>query len=199
MSKQADRPEVVSADGLNELARRRGWSVRCDATCSFTVKELSDLHALWRAKAGSGDIPKRSEMTPRLLKPYMKFIDLHERIAGPGGTRRYRMRLMGDVATQIVGDTAGKFFEEFLPEKAVLIWNAMADAVLGHGAPLRMLFRADEIDKPHLVGEMFNAPLLTDDGSASLNLAAVRFDSNLHWEDLVAQLRRQDAQLLTVD
>ena len=199
MSKQADRPEVVSADGLNELAQRRDWAIRCDATCSFTFKELGDLYALWRSKAGQYGIPKRSEMTARLLKPYMKSIAIHERVAGPGDTRRYRIRLMGDVATQIAGEASGKFFDEFLPEKSVLIWNAMADAVLGHGAPLRILIRADEVDKSFLVGEMFNAPLLADDSSASLNIASVHFDGKLRWEDVVAQSHRQRAQMLTVD
>ena len=199
MSKYAERPEVVSADGLNELARRRDWAVLCDATCSFTFEKLGGLHALWRSKAGLGGIPQRSEMTARLLKPYLKLISLHECIAGPGGTRRYYTRLMGEVAAQIAGEASGKFYDEFLPEQSVLLWNAMADATLGHGAPLRILIRADEIDKSYLVGEMFNAPLLADDGSASLILVAVCFDGNRRWEDVAAQSHRQDAQVLTVD
>ena len=198
MSEQADRPEVVSADGLNELAQRRGWAVLCDTTCSFTFPELAGLKALWDSLAGSGGIPKRSELTARLLKPYMKNISLHERIVGPDGTRRYRTRFMGDVNAQIAGEALGKFYDEFLPEHALLIWNAMGDTVLGHNAPLCILIRADEVDKSFLVGEMLNAPLLAEDGSANLILSAVRFDSKRRWEDVRAQWRRRNAEPLTV-
>jgi hypothetical protein len=34
----------------------------------------------------------------------------------------------------------------------------MNDAVLGHGAPVRTLVRADALDKTYLTGEFFSAP-----------------------------------------
>ena len=198
MSEQANRPEVFGADDLNELARGRGWAVLCDATCSFKSESLSGLHALWRSKAGRDGIPKRSEMTARLLKPYLKILTLHERVTYPDGSRHYRVRLMGEASAQVAGDTLGKFYDEFLPDKSVLLWNAMGDATLGHSAPLRILIRADEVDKSYLVGETFNAPLLAGAGSASLVLAAGQFDGSLRWEDVVTQWRKQNAQILTV-
>ena len=199
MSKQTDWPEIVSADGLNELARRRGWAVLCDATCSFKSESLNSLHALWLSKAEPGDIPQRSEITARLLKPYLKILTLHERVTYPDGSRHYRVRLMGEASTHVAGDTLGKFYDEFLPDASVPLWNAMGDATLGHGAPLRMLIRADELDKSYLVGETLNAPLLASDGSASLVLSAGLFNGSLRWEDVVAQWRRQNAQMLAVD
>lgn len=186
-----NQPEIASASGLNELALRRDWPVLCDVACRFSLDELIDLHALWRSKAGSSGIPPRSEMTARLLKPYIEELVFHERVAGPGGTRRYRVRLMGSGIAQVAGEASGKFYDEFLPEKSVPLWNAMTDAVLGHGAPVRMLIRADELGKDYLVGELFAAPLLASDGTASLVLTAGRFDGNRRWEDLAAETRRQ--------
>ncbi len=191
MNELADRPEVNSANGLNELALRRGWALLCDPSCSFTYKELDTLHALWNSKAGPRGIPKRSEMTARMLRPYMKVISIHERVAGPNGTRRNRVRLMGDVNAQVLGETQGKFYDEFLQESSVPVWNAMTDAVLGHGAPVRILMRSDEVNRSYLVGEMFNAPLLREDGSATLVLGVSYFDGNRRWEDAVAGLHRE--------
>ena len=191
MDAQPDWPEVTGAHSFNELALRRGWAVRCDVGCRFMFGKLNDLHALWRSKAAPSGIPPRSEMTARLLKPYLTMLAFHERVPGPDGTRRYRVRLMGEDATNIAGAASGKFYDEFLPAKSVPIWNAMTDAVLGHGAPVRILIRADEVNKPFLAGEIFNAPLLADDGSASLVLTASHFESNFRFEDVVAEVEER--------
>lgn len=186
-----DRPEVASPDGLNQLARRRDWPLLCDIRCRFTFAELTELLALWRSKAGPSGIPPRSEMTARLLKPYLTSLTLHERVAGPGDTRRYRVRLMGGAIVRMAGEGSGKFYDEFLPGPSVPIWNAMSDAVLGHGAPVRMLMRADELDKTYLVAELFAAPLLASDDTANLVLTAGRFAGNKRWEDVVAAARAE--------
>lgn len=186
-----NQPEITTASDLNELAKRRGWAVLCDVMCRFTLPSLAELHSLWRSKAGPGGIPERSEMTPRLLKPYMNMLTLHERVAHPDGSWRYRVRLMGSGIAQVIGEVSGKFYDEFLPAKAVPRWNAMNDATLGHGAPVRTLVRADALDKTYLTGEFFSAPLLARDGTASLVLAVGRFDGKRRWEDVAAETRRQ--------
>jgi len=181
-----ERPEVASADGLNELARRRKWAVLCDVACGFAIGELQEVHRIWRSKAGLTGIPARSAMTARLLLPYMKALTIHERVAGPDATRRYRIRLMGDAITQITGVGSGKYYEDFLPPPAVPKWNAMNYAVLAHGAPLRFLMAAESFGKAYLVGESFAAPLLADDGEPNIVLSVSRFDIPGHWADIVA-------------
>ena len=153
MDSQANRPEVASVEGLNELARQRDWFVEGDPECRFIFAELKDLDAIWRGKAGARGIPFRREMTLRLLHPFSKMMVLHERICRPTGTRRYRVRLVGSQAAQVIGEVSGKFYDEFLRENYVAMWNAMSDAVLAQGAPLRLLIRADELDKNFLFGE----------------------------------------------
>ena len=197
MSAQTDRPETDSIAGLIELARRRNWAVLCDTTCSFKSESLKNLYALWRSKAGHDGIPHRGEMTARLLKPYLEILSLHERVTFPDGSRQYRVRLMGEASKQVAGDTLRKFYDEFLPEKSVLFWNAMGDAILGQRTPTRMLIRADEVDKSFLVGETFCAPLLAGDGSANLILSAGEFNGSLRWDDVVAEWHKQKAHELT--
>ena len=194
-----NQPEIASARDLNELAKHRGWAVLCDVACRFTLSSLGELHSLWRSKAGSGGIPSRREITPRLLKSYMNMLTLHERVAHPDGSRRYRVRLMGSGIARVAGEASGKFYDEFLPTKDVPRWNAMNDAVLGHGAPVRTLVRADAFDKTYLTGEFFSAPLLAGDGTASLVLAVGRFDGHRRWEEVEAEARRQvDAEPVPV-
>jgi PAS domain len=181
MSEDADR--ITGPQSLNALAQDKGWGVFCDASCRFMLPELDDLLALWRSKAGGG-IPRRTALTPRLLKPYMRILTLHERVIHPHAERCYRIRVMGDAIAQITGAASGMFYDAFLPEAAVPKWNAMNDAVLGHGGPLRMLVRADSFNKSFLTGEFFAAPLRMEDDTANLVLTAGRFDARWRWADV---------------
>ena len=196
MDTKYNRPEVTDARSLNRLARRRKWDVWCDADCRFVVDKLNDLNALWHSKAGPSGIPLRREMTARVLQPYLSMIVLHERISEPDGTRRYRVRLTGEDHTFVAGSVSNKFYEEFLPAESIPRWNALTDAVLGQGAPVRNVVRADEVGRPFLVGEHFGAPLLADDGTASIVLSASFFDSNWSFEKLVAGKEKYHPQLL---
>ena len=187
MDSQSNRPEITSVAELNELARRRNWFVEGDGECRFIFAELKKLNAIWHSKSGASGIPLRRDMTLRLLHPFSKMLVIHERVDGSDGTRRYRVRLIGSHATQVIGEVSGKFYDEFLPENYVAMWNAMSDAVFAQGAPVRMLIRADELDKSFLFGEFFGAPLMSDDGAVNLILAVGHFTGDLRWEDVVTR------------
>jgi hypothetical protein len=189
MDSQANRPEVASVEGLNRLARECGWFLEGDAKCRFIFADLNALDAIWRSKSGARGIPFRREMTLRLLQPFSKMMVLHERVDGPSGARRYRVRLIGSQAAQAIGEVSGKFYDEFLPENYVAMWNAMSDAVLAESAPIRMLIRADELDKSFLFGEFFVAPLMADDGTVNLIISVGHFTGDLRWEDVATKTR----------
>ena len=189
MNSHANRPEVTSVQGLNELARRREWFVEGDTECRFIFAELKELAAIWHGKSGASGIPIRREMTLRLLHPFSKMLILHERVDGCDGTRRYRVRLIGSHAARVIGEVSGKFYDEFLPENYVAMWNAMSDAVLAESAPIRMLIRADELDKSFLFGEFFVAPLMADDGTVNLIISVGHFTGDLRWEDVATKTR----------
>lgn len=188
-------PEVSNLAQLNCLAAKRGWAVRGDSLGHYYLPEMADLHAIWRANAGVTP-PLRSAMTPRLLKPFLPILTLHERTHGPEGSRCYRMRLMGSESAGEIGDGTGKSYVEFLPADAVPMWRAISDAVLAHGAPVRLVMSGKQFDKGTLVGEIFAAPLLTDDGRADLILSAARFNSLWRWKDLLAQWEQDVAALV---
>jgi len=175
--------QASSLDSLNRLARDRGWTVRCDGSGRYYVPELADLHAIWRANAGAC-IPLRSAMTARLLKHYLKILVLHERVAAPDGSRCYRARLMGEQTAEVVGEGTGKFYGEFVGESLLPMWNAMSDAVLAYGGPVRFVLAHDAAG--FKAGEAFAAPLSTDDGRMDLILSAVRFLPVWTWKDILA-------------
>lgn len=187
-------PEVRSLGELNALAQRHNWPLLADGHERFLMPETGAVCAIWRAQAGAG-IPPRSAFTARLLKPYLKVINFHERVFDPDGRRRYRLRLMGGAVADMIGEATGKFYEEYLSAEMLLMWIAMSDAVLAHGGPVRFLVRADDFAVRNMAGEIFAAPLLTADGRQDLMLSAGRFNGAWSWDELAAQWHQDMAGL----
>lgn len=180
---------IGGAADYNEAAKRGNWPSICDATLSFSHPELGRLLELWRSEAGGG-IPLRQVMSPRLLKSFLRDIALYERLVGPGGTRRYRVRLMGTAFAQIMGDLTGKFVDEAVAIEFLPRWHAALDATLGQRAPLRFVGREDTNAMPFLTGEFLSAPLAADDGQVNLVLAAARFSGKRPWDVVFAETRK---------
>lgn len=180
-------PDVASADTANELARNRRWPILYDTTCRFSHPELNQLLSLWRTAAEQGGVPRRRDMTARLLKSYMRMIVLYERVAEADSSRRYRVRLMGSSVVQMLGELTGRFLDEALPEKYLPRWYPMLDVPLATGAPLRILARVDTVGKNFLVGENLCVPLRAEDGEIKIVLVATCYDGTRSWTDVVAE------------
>lgn len=183
-------PDIASADAANEIAERNGWPVLYDSTCQFSQPKLSELLSLWYIMADCG-VPRRQDMTARLLQPYMRMLALYERIPAEGGTRRYRVRLMGSAVVQVLGELTGRFLDDAVPEKFLPRWYTINDIPLATGVPLRVLVRSDTFDKSHIVGELFCAPLRAEDGDTRLVLHAACFDGSRSWTDVAAEARQR--------
>jgi len=143
---------------------------------------------LWR-KQVKGGIPLRRDMIPRVLKPFHADIAIWERVI-EGGKRRWRALQMGASIAQILGDYTGKFLDEVLLPEFLPRWLTALDAALADGTPLRFLGRTDTNAMSFLIGEYFVAPLIADDGSASLVLAAGRFTGGRTWEGVLAEAHK---------
>jgi hypothetical protein len=180
----------AGAADYNEKAKTNNWAVLCDASVTFNHPDLRRLLGVWRKQANRRSLPVRRDLTPRLLKSFHKDIALYERVAAMGGARRWRVLQMGASFAQIVGDMTGKFLDEAIQAEFLPRWHAALDATLGQGAPLRFLTRADTWQMPFLIGEYFAAPLIADDGSASLILGAGRFTGGRSWPAVEAEARK---------
>jgi hypothetical protein len=173
---------LQACEKYNAHARAEGWPSVCDAALGFQRLEFRVLTATWRNFA-TCHLPSRKDFTPRSLKSLLRNVVIYERVTN--GTTRYRVRLMGTAFADVMGDLSGKFLDEAVPPQHLVRWHAALDAALEAGAPLRFVSRTDTVDKPFLVGEYFEAPILTDDGSPSMILAAGMFAPR-HWADITA-------------
>jgi len=173
----------------NRIAATGGWQSLCDDSVRFAHPELCRLLGRWRKQAKAGAIPKYTDMTPRLLKPFLGDVVLYEHLAETGD-RRWRVRLMGQSFAQIMGDLSGLFLDSAVPPEFLPRWNTALDCTLAYRAPLRFLGRMTTNGMGFLNGEYFSAPLLDGNGSATLVLAAGRFTGGRSWEDVEAEARK---------
>jgi hypothetical protein len=181
---------VQNAAEFNALAAREGWPTLCDRTVHFDRPELAALLSLWHQKAGPSGIPARADMTPRVLKPFLRDVAIYERVSDGAGSRRYRVRLLGDTVAHVMGDLTGKFIDKAVAPKFLPRWYASLDATLAAGAPLRFLSRSDTNDMSFLVAEYFSAPLLGPDGTPSMVLGVAHYDGARGWDDVAAEACR---------
>ncbi len=180
---------IVDVAEYNENARKNGWAALCDASVRFSHPDLRRLNGAWRKLTKLGQMLKYGELPPRPIRPYLADSVLYER-QGAKGARRWRVKTMGQSFAQIMGDLSGSFLDDALPSELVPRWYAALDCTLGQRAPVRFLTRADSAKMSFLIGEYFSAPLLGDDGSASLVLAVGRFTGGRSWEDVAAEARK---------
>ena len=112
------------ADRYNALARAQGWQSACYAALEFKSGALSELLSIWRRIAPQGGIPRRKELTPRLLRAHLTDIAIYERSRSADGRERYRMRVSGARYASVLGDFGGKYFDEAAPPKFLKRWHA---------------------------------------------------------------------------
>ena len=115
-------------------------------------------------------MPARSDMTARVMKPYLPHMSLIERI-GTGPHARYRGRLHGTALARYAGDKTGLFLDEVLPAHLIGSYTGIYDAALELRQPLRVVshYQAPEID--YLDGESLVAPLSAAGHNAPLILS----------------------------
>jgi len=180
---------IVNVAEYNAHAMQNGWPSLCDPSTRFIHPDLRRLNGAWRKLGKPGQMLKYAELPTRPIRPYMADSVLYER-QGANTARRWRVKTMGQSFAQIMGDLRGMFLDDALPSVLVPRWHASLDVTLGQPAPLRFLTRADSAKMSFLIGEYFSAPLLADDGSASLVLAVCRFTGGRSWEDVAAEARQ---------
>ena len=155
---------------FNEQAKASAWTFTCGPATGFDNPALSGALALWREKAKGRSMPARSDMTARLMKPYMPHMSLLEKVGTPKGPR-YRVRLHGTALASYAGDKTGQFVDEFVPAHLLGSYTSVYDTVLELQLPLRLVrdFQAPEID--YLAGESLVAPLSRSGTSSPLILS----------------------------
>jgi hypothetical protein len=183
---------LAASQSFNAKARQAGWASLCDASLAFVRPEFAELLELWRGHADSDGLPYRRDFGPRNLKALLRHVAIYEKVED--APARYRVRLMGTAFADAMGDLSGKFVDEAVAPEFLPRWYAALGAALEAKAPLRFVSRLDTVNKSYLVAEYFEAPVLADDGSVSLILAAGHFAPR-PWSEVSAhEARRLAAQ-----
>jgi len=143
---------------FNERAKAAGWRFSCGPATGFEHPALTIAAALWREKAKGRAMPARADLTARVMKTYMPYMSILERVE-TAKAARYRVRLHGTASASYAGDKTGQFLDSFVPAHLLSSYASVYDTVLELLQPLRVLrdFQAPEID--YLAGESFVAPL----------------------------------------
>ena len=154
----APNRDLAAIRAFNSRARAHQWQFTCFAAGGFERNELSAALAMWQDKAGERPMPARSDLTARVMKPWMTQMSLLERVQTPEGSR-YRVRLHGSSLTRYGGDGTGRFLDEVVAGGRAEAYGAVYDLVLDVLAPLRVLSNYQAPDISYLVGESLVAPL----------------------------------------
>lgn len=182
---------IVAAKALNQKAAQHNWHHLCDPTLAFSDPIYTRLLQLWRDKAGSHLMPKRSQLSPRELKDYLRNIVVFERESE--GPSRYRWRVIGTGITEILGHNTGKTFEESIPAEHRPRWIECFDLVLNGGVPLRFLGRVHIQGREYLDAEHLYMPLADEEGHPRFVMCFCRYtprhsESEESWQARIASM-----------
>jgi hypothetical protein len=183
---------LSAAKELNQRAAREKWYYYCDPSLAFVDSFHDPLLKLWRAKAGTCAMPRRSQFTARDLKDVLRNIVVFERVARDPS--RYKFRLVGTGLYQMApGEQTGKMIEETLPPDHVERWIQCIDLVLYHGQPVRFLGRVHLKGKEYLDAENLFVPLANDSDEPTFAMALCHYtprrtEDEQTWECRIASV-----------
>jgi hypothetical protein len=163
----------AAARALNRKAVEQRWDSLCDPTLAFSNSSYDGFLDIWRAKAGNRAMPKRSEMTPRDLKDFLRNIGIFERIGENPSS--YLIRLIGTGLTQITGHVTGRTFEESVPPDFLPRYTESCDLVVDGGQPLRFVGRVHLNGHEYLDAEHLYVPLSNDNGQPAYVMGLFRY------------------------
>ncbi len=165
-------PAAIESD-FNRRSVEAGWTIVCDPAFDFETPQLKDALAVWRQAAGGRPMPARADLTARLLKPFLPDVAFVAVVPESTGLR-FRLRLIGTRAAEVLGEHSGKFFDEAIPLRDAARWIGVATEVVKQAKPLRFYGLAEYRRQDYLIGEMLVAPLC-DGGQAPDGLLYVMY------------------------
>ena len=141
-------------------------------------------------------MPKRSDITPRDLKDFLRNIGLFERMRENPSS--YLIRLVGTGLTQLTGHVTGKTFQESVPADFLPRYTESCDLVLDGGKPLRFVGRVHLNGHEYLDAEHLYTPLADDNGRPAYVMGLFRYTQihSSHEDSWASQIASIPADLL---
>jgi hypothetical protein len=128
----------------------------------------------WNAKRGARAMPRRRDIEPLELKPYLRHLFLIERLAGED----FRYRLIGSEITERYGrNSTGKRIREVYADlPAIAQWfTTMLLAVTTLKRPVLASGTLRAIGKDHVLSESLHLPLSDDGDTVTMIFGAARY------------------------
>jgi hypothetical protein len=182
---------MAAAKAFNQKARFENWNQFCDPTLAFSDPTHLQMVEIWRAKTGDRKMPRRSDMSARDLKDFLRNIVVFERVNQEPS--RYRWRLIGTNLTGMAGDNTGKMIEDTLPAETLRRWVDCFDMILEGGQPMRFVGRVHLQGREYLDAENLFVPLSNDNDEPTFAMAFCRYtphrsDNEMSWENQIASI-----------
>jgi hypothetical protein len=182
---------LQAAREANRRAAQQNWHHFCDPTLAFSQPRYSQLIDLWKTKANGRRVPRRSELTARDLKDFLRDILLFQRISS--NPSNYIWRIIGTSVSEIVGHHTGKTFVETFPPQDLQRWVETADMILESEQPWRMRGRVHIRGREYLDAENLYLPLADDNDVPCYLLGLCRYaphvsDDGMSWEKELASI-----------
>ncbi|HJT42334.1 MAG TPA: PAS domain-containing protein [Rhizomicrobium sp.] len=176
---------------LNQRAAREKWYYYCDPSLAFCDSLHDPLIKLWHTKADGRTMPRRSDLSPRDLKEFLRNIVLFQR--DQVNPSHYIWRLIGTKVTEITGHHTGKSFEETLSPSHVERWVNCYDLVLAGKQPLRFLGRVHLTGREYLDADNLFVPLANDDDEPAFVMGLCHYtprqsNDEQSWENQIASI-----------
>lgn len=182
---------VEAAKALNQKAIAQNWHHVCDPTLAFSDACYKNFLNLWHTKAAGRAMPRRSDLSARDLKDFLRNIVIFERTER--NPSHYRWRLIGTGITEVTGHHTGKTFEETIPEAHRPRWLECFDLVVDGGKPMRFLGRVHISGREYLDAENLFVPLANDNDEPNFAMGFCRYTPRRShdedfWENQIASI-----------
>ena len=108
----------------NRQAELTGIPNRVDPTLAFRAPELREALEVWRRAAKGRVIPCRVDMTPKVMKGFLRHLLIID-VLPAAGQPRFRIRISGTEVERMLGNLPKGFLDENLPEPFLSRWQAV--------------------------------------------------------------------------
>jgi hypothetical protein len=182
---------LAAARELNQKAAQQKWHHFCDPTLAFDDPVYQQFLSLWKTKADGRPMPRRTEMTFRDLKDFLRDIVVFQRVTK--NPSHFTWRLIGTKVTEVAGHQTGKTFEESIPPQHLPRWIECGDLILDGGQPLRFLGRVHINGREYLDAENLFVPLANDNDEPTFVMGFCRYtprrtENERSWENQIASI-----------
>jgi hypothetical protein len=166
---------------FNLRAKAKAWLQFCDPDNDFSLGECAELSALWHRTRNRRDIPRRSDLTPQLLKPYLSRLVLVEMVDGDQPS--FRFRIVGTTVTNTLSERTGQGFDHHTATaEQTERWTNSALLSLQVLTPLRFPI----VIAGRMVGETISLPLANDKDEPRFVLVYGRYEPQRDWNAAVS-------------